>query len=78
MTEIIIFEYTNPSPMLLYISFDFFTVAALIVLVALSVVVARVGRNTVLGYWGILFVCLLLTPLIGYPLVSILQKKTYR
>lgn len=48
---------------------------ALIILLITSAIVAYLGRNKRMGFWGYFFGSILLTPIIGALLVIVSDKK---
>ncbi len=47
-----------------------------VIYVVLAVLVAALGMDRKLGFWGYFFASLLLTPLVGLILVAASDKKT--
>ncbi len=43
---------------------------------ALSIVVAIAGRDKKMGFWGYLFVSIVLSPVLGLMMVLVSDKKT--
>ena len=58
---------------MIFLALKFYLVVCIYVILCLTV--ARIGKYTVLGFWGVLFVSILITPLLPGIAVFMLKPK---